>query len=91
MFVCVMRAWYPQRPEEGIVTLGTGVRNGFELPRECRKLNLGPLEEKPVLLTAKPSAAPLFVFQTSAFQSIVTKTVLRDKMISFFYDELKTN
>lgn len=72
MFVCVLHAWYPQRPEEGIGTLGTGVRNGFELQCECRKLNLGPLEGKTLVLTAKPSAAHLFVFQISAFQSIIT-------------------
>jgi hypothetical protein len=31
-----------------------------ELPCGCCKLNLGPLEEQPVLLTAEPSLQPEF-------------------------------
>ena len=34
---------------------GTGVRDSFEPPRDCWTLNLSPLEEQPVLLTAEPS------------------------------------
>jgi len=32
-----------------------GVTDGYELPCGCWELNLGPLEEQPVLLTAEPS------------------------------------
>jgi hypothetical protein len=34
---------------------GTGITNGCKPPDGCWKLNLGPLEEQPVLLTAEPS------------------------------------
>lgn len=37
--------WYPRRPE-GIGSSGTG----YEPPTGCRESNLGPLEDKPVLL-----------------------------------------
>lgn len=33
---------------------GTTVRDNSELPCGCWELNSGPLEEQPVLLTAKP-------------------------------------
>lgn len=38
--------------------LGLGLHS-YELPCGFWKLNLGPLEEQPVLLTAKPSLRPL--------------------------------
>lgn len=46
------------RPEESIRSLRTGVTDGCELPRERWEPNLGFLEEKPVLLTTKPSFQP---------------------------------
>jgi hypothetical protein len=34
------------------------ITDGCEPPRGCWELNLGPLEEQPVLLTAEPSLQP---------------------------------
>jgi hypothetical protein len=48
----------PQRPEEGVRSLGTGVRDSYELPCGCWELNLGPPEKQPVLLRAEPSFWP---------------------------------
>jgi hypothetical protein len=39
---------------EGISSLGTGVTVSWESPSGCWELNLDPLEEQPVLLTAEP-------------------------------------
>jgi len=36
----------------------SGVTDSYELPCGCWELNLGPLEEQPVLLTTEPSPAP---------------------------------
>ena len=43
-----MYAWYPGKPEEDVVSLGTAVTDSCEL--SCWDLNLGSLEEQPVLL-----------------------------------------
>jgi hypothetical protein len=40
---------------KGVRSSGTGVTDRCELPCGCWELNLGPLEEQPVLLTAEPS------------------------------------
>lgn len=48
-FACVYR------PEEGVEFLGTGVTDGCEPPCGSWELNLRPLEDEPVLLTARPS------------------------------------
>ena len=40
----------PQRPEEGIGSPGTGVRDSCKPPCECWELNLDPLEGQQVLL-----------------------------------------
>jgi hypothetical protein len=50
-------AWCPRRPEEGIIPPGTGVTSSYELLCVCWELNLGPLEEQPILLAAEPSPA----------------------------------
>ena len=57
LFVCLMymsalSAHIPCMPEEGIRS------DGCEPPCGCWELNSGPLEEQPVLLTAKPSLQP---------------------------------
>jgi hypothetical protein len=39
---------------EGIGSPGIGVIDSCELPCGCWELNLGPLEEQPVLLTTSP-------------------------------------
>ncbi|KAL6073969.1 hypothetical protein STEG23_020461, partial [Scotinomys teguina] len=43
---------------EDVRSPGTGVTDSFKLPYGCWALNLVPLEEKPVLLTAEPSLQP---------------------------------
>jgi hypothetical protein len=54
--VCV--PWCPKRPEEGVRSHGTGVRERCEPPWGCWESNLGPLEEQPVLLTTDLSVSP---------------------------------
>jgi hypothetical protein len=58
LFTCIsmyhMHSWYPWRPEEGIGFSRTEVTEGYELPCRCWELNLGPLQEQPVLFTAEP-------------------------------------
>jgi hypothetical protein len=44
-----------QKPEEGVLSSGTGVTGGCELPHVCCDSNSGPLEEQPVLLITEPS------------------------------------
>ena len=44
----------PRRPEESFGCLGISVRDSEMLCGSC-ELDLGPLEEQPVLLTPKPS------------------------------------
>jgi hypothetical protein len=56
--LCTTCALSPWGPEEDMRPPGTGVTDGCELPCGCWKLNPGPLEEQPVLLTAKPSLQP---------------------------------
>jgi hypothetical protein len=38
---------------------GTGVTDSCEVPHGCLKLNLGPLKEQTVFLTAEPFLQPL--------------------------------
>jgi hypothetical protein len=40
---------------EDVRSSGTGIIDGCKLPGECWDLNLGTLEEHPVLLTTEPS------------------------------------
>lgn len=54
--------WCLQRPEKGVESPGTGVIVGCEPPLGCWELNLGLLEEQPVLLIAEPSPAPNRMF-----------------------------
>ena len=56
--LCTTDMQYLWRPEEGIISEDTGVTEGCELPCGCSELNLGPLEEQPVLLTDKPTFYP---------------------------------
>lgn len=49
MCMCVL---CPQREEQGISSSENGVTNTWELQYGCWELNLGPLEEPPVLLTS---------------------------------------
>lgn len=50
--LCTTHMQYLWKPEEGIRSSGTQVPAGCELPGEWGKLNPGPLEKQPVLLTA---------------------------------------
>ena len=45
----------PQRPEKATEFPGTGVTDGCDPTCGCWELNLGPLKEQPVLLSADPS------------------------------------
>jgi hypothetical protein len=45
----------PQKSEVGIGSSGTGIIDGYELLCGCWELNLGPLEEQQMLLTAETS------------------------------------
>jgi hypothetical protein len=49
-------------PEEGVGSLGTGFTKDCELLCECCELNLGPLQEQPVLVTTEPSLQFLKVY-----------------------------
>lgn len=53
-----MKACSPWKPEEGILSPATGITDGCKQPCGSWQLNLGLLEEKPVLLIVKPSLYP---------------------------------
>ena len=57
MCTCVLPAYQ----FEDARSSGTRVTDSCELSCGCWRLNLGPLEEQPVLLTAEPSFQPLFI------------------------------
>lgn len=55
MYVCVPQACtMNQKSEKGIRYPGTEVTDSCELPDGCWEVNLGPLPEQQLLLTAKP-------------------------------------
>jgi hypothetical protein len=56
IFVYYLHAWYTQRPEKDVESLGTRVS---WCVGGCWESNPGPWEEKPVLFTAGPSLLPL--------------------------------
>jgi hypothetical protein len=58
IYVHHMHAWCPQKSEEGVRVPGTRVMSICEPPCGCQELNLGPLQEHPVLLTAGQSLQP---------------------------------
>lgn len=51
-------AWFLRRPEEGIGSPETQVREGCQLPCEGWESTLGLLEAQPVLLSTQPSLQP---------------------------------
>ena len=53
-----MQAWCLKRPEEGIRSPGIVITEAWKLPGGCRELNLGPLQERQVLLTTEKSLQP---------------------------------
>ena len=57
-YVC---AWCLWRSEEGVGSPGIGVRDGFELPWGSWESILGPVEEHPILVTAKSSLQTPFI------------------------------
>jgi hypothetical protein len=54
-YVYCLCAWYPQKPEKGARSSETGVTISCEPPLRNWELNLGPLEEKVVLLSTELS------------------------------------
>lgn len=52
MPVQYVHAGYHQRPEEGMASPGTGVIEGYELPRDCWEPNPDTLQEQSALLTS---------------------------------------
>ena len=75
MFAC--RCMYPLhtystqgRLEKGVESLGTGITDSCELPRECWEPNLSLLQEQPVFLAISPFSPPpilLFLFVRVSF------------------------
>ena len=44
--------WYPKRSEEAVDSPATGVMDGYEPSYGCQDLNLGPLKEQTLSLSA---------------------------------------
>jgi hypothetical protein len=63
---------------EDVRSPGTGVVDSCELPCGCWKLNLGPLEEQPMLLTAELPLQSLVVV-------VVVVVVVKDAFIYYVY------
>jgi hypothetical protein len=61
---------------EGVIFPGTGVIDSCEQPCGCWDLNLGPLEEQPVLLTAKSSLQPPTIFNLMTFKRLLVFIVV---------------
>lgn len=55
---CAPRACSARGGWKSTVSPGTGVTHGSKTPWGCWELNLGPMGDQPVLLTAKPSLHP---------------------------------
>lgn len=49
-----MHAWCSQGSEEGVESATGAATDGSEPSHGCWELNLDPLKEQPVLVTAKP-------------------------------------
>lgn len=64
MYICVTHVCLvPTEPEEGIGCPGTKVTQiVVTCTMWCSELNLGPLEEQPVLLTIELSLQPSYIF-----------------------------
>lgn len=86
MYICVCLHVYMlaicvqglKRPEEGIKSPRTEVKDNYKLSYRCWKPNLGPLDDQRVLSTAEPSLLPLaFHLQSSclSFSSVSTHSV----------------
>jgi hypothetical protein len=46
VYVYHMQARYPQKPEDGVESLGTRHMDGCEQPYGCLEFHLGPLQEQ---------------------------------------------
>ena len=63
MYVCAQRVYLvAMKKTECLRSPENEVTNVCEPPCKCWELNSSPLEEQPVLLTAKPSLQPLHIF-----------------------------
>lgn len=61
------------------MSLGTGVPDGYESPREFRELNSRLLKRQPVLLTTKPS------LQNSYSEFPIFATNLQDLNLYYYF------
>ena len=68
IYVHHMHAWCPQKSEEGVRVPGTRVMSICEPPCGCQELNLGPLQEHPVLLIAGQSLQPPTIIYLAKLQ-----------------------
>ena len=59
IYICALTFCLHVYLSEGVRILGARVTDSGELTCGCWKLNPGPLEEQPVLLTTEPSLQPL--------------------------------
>lgn len=60
MLVSVSITWvqYPQKPEEGVISLELELQPGMSLLRSVLGTKLRPFAREHILLTAEPSLAP---------------------------------
>jgi hypothetical protein len=74
-----------RRPEEGVRSSGTGVRDVYkQLSCQFWELNTGPLQDQPVLLNPEPSLQTLSLsFSLSFFLSLFLSFSLPSFLPSF--------
>ena len=73
---------------EGVKSPGTGGTHSCELSCGCWELNLGPLEEQPVLLTIETSLQPLVLWFFFLRQDIIKKYAFHITLYSILFNIL---
>lgn len=73
MSVCCVCFWCLMRPEEDVESPGTGIISSCKLLCGCWDLNLIPLEEQPMLLSAEPSLHPLNKYSCLVSNDLIHK------------------
>lgn len=59
IYVYYVHTWYPQISEEIVSSPGTGVKDGYESPREYWNLNLNSSTVPTRALTTEPALQPI--------------------------------